>query len=276
MSFEYEFYSVSKIKDFFKNNHANPRKKWGQNFLVDPNILNFISESIPKEKLATVNTVAEIGAGLGALTYKLIQLNKNLVLFEIDPVLIENLKQKNLPLKMIEGDVLENLQSLENEKLILVGNLPYYISTDIILLALKKLPHLQFGIFMLQKEFAARLCKEISSLSIFSLAFGEFKYLKTISENCFFPKPEATSALVSFIPNEIKFDESKILKFEKFTKSIFWGKRKTISKSISESPFTDPVEKENTIHFLKEINFPITKRPEELDKKIYKELLEKI
>lgn len=276
MSFEYDFYSVSKIKDFFKTKNANPRKKWGQNFLIDPNIINFILNSIPKTILEKVEIVSEIGPGLGALTYKLISLEKNLILFEIDPVLVENLKEKELPVQILEGDVLENLTKLENESLVLVGNLPYYISSEIITTALKKLKHLNFGIFMLQKEFAHRICNEISSLSVFSILFGEFEYLKTISENCFYPKPEAVSALVSFLPNEKRLDNEKINNFEKFTKSIFWGKRKTISKSISESPFLNEIDRENLSQFLKDLNFPIQKRPEELDKKIYKELILKL
>jgi 16S rRNA (adenine1518-N6/adenine1519-N6)-dimethyltransferase len=90
--------------------NANPLKKWGQNFITDPNTLDFIIHSIDKDALAKSNSVAEIGIGLGALTHKLALLNKKLLLFEIDPVYIENMKSMeyfdSANSILYEGDVL--------------------------------------------------------------------------------------------------------------------------------------------------------------------------
>lgn len=277
MNFEYPYYSVSRIKDFFKESDAMPRKKWGQNFLIDPNTIQFIWNQIPTELGSNTKHFLEIGPGLGALTYRIFEAEKKVSVFEIDRVLIQNLKNLELPIhKIYEGDVLETILQIEKEEYILVGNLPYYISTDIILTCLKNIPELKFAVFMLQKEFAERICKEISSISMYVLAFGKFKYLKTISANCFFPKPDASSALVSFTPNEKKYSNEKIAKYELFLKSIFWGKRKTIFKSISDSPFLDVEIRTYLLDFLNEEKNLLNKRPEELDVEVYLKILESI
>ena len=115
---------------------------------------------------------------------------------------------------LFEGDVLENINKLENEKVYLMGNLPYYITSEIITSCLKSIPNLTGAIFMVQKEFADRICNEISSLSIFVSAFGKFSYLKKISPSCFYPKPEASSALIRFTPNQKRYSKTQIEKFE--------------------------------------------------------------
>ena len=113
MSYEYPYYSVSRIRSFMEERSANPLKKWGQNFITDPNTLDFIVNSIDKEVLANSDSMAEIGIGLGALTHKLALFHKKMFLFEIDPVYIENMKSleyfQNADVVLFEGDVLENI-----------------------------------------------------------------------------------------------------------------------------------------------------------------------
>ena len=274
MSSEYPFLSISKINQFFKDNSASPRKKWGQNFLIDPNTISYI---IQKLNLKPDSIVAEIGSGLGALTYSIYPLIKNYHVFEIDPVFIKELKNNFSQLIIHEGDVLKNLSNISEFNLTLVGNLPYYISTDIIVLALNTLPNMKYAIFMLQREFAERLCNSISSLALYSICFGEFKYLRTISANCFFPKPEATSALIEFIPHtKNSYSTIQKKKFEIFLRTVFWGKRKTIQKSLLKSPFLEEKEKLNYIQILENLNFNLEKRPEELEKKDYIKILENL
>ena len=214
MSYEYPYYSISKIRSFMDERNANPLKKWGQNFITDPNTLDFIIHSMDKEALSQSDSIAEIGIGLGALTHKLALHQKKLFLFEIDPVYIENMKSMeyfhSTNSVLFEGDVLENINKLENEKVYLMGNLPYYITSEIITSCLKSIPNLTGAIFMVQKEFADRICNEISSLSIFVSAFGKFSYLKKISPSCFYPKPEASSALIRFTPNQKRYSKTQI------------------------------------------------------------------
>ena len=144
MSYEYPYYSISKIRAFMDERNANPLKKWGQNFITDPNTLDFIINSIDKDALSKSDSIAEIGIGLGALTHKLALLNKKMFLFEIDPVYIENMKSMeyfdSANTELCEGDVLKTIKKLENEKVFLMGNLPYYITSEILTTSLKSIP----------------------------------------------------------------------------------------------------------------------------------------
>jgi len=286
MSYEYPYYSISKIRSFMDERSANPLKKWGQNFITDPNTLDFIIHSIDKEALSHSDSIAEIGVGLGALTHKLARIQKKLFLFEIDPIYIENMKSmeyfNSTNSVLFEGDVLENINKLKNEKVYLTGNLPYYITSEIITSSLKSVLNLTGAIFMVQKEFADRICNEISSLSIFVSAFGKFSYLKKISPSCFYPKPEASSALIQFTPGKKRYSKTQIEKFELLLRTIFWGKRKTIGKSISEAPFLDSNEfnadypnlRLEILNSLSENQIELRLRPEELKIEEYHQVLE--
>lgn len=285
MSYEYPYYSVSRIRSFMEERSANPLKKWGQNFITDPNTLDFIVNSIDKEVLANSDSMAEIGIGLGALTHKLALFHKKMFLFEIDPVYIENMKSleyfQNADVVLFEGDVLENIGKLKNEKVFLTGNLPYYITSEILTSTLKSIPKLTGAIFMVQKEFADRICSEISSLSIFLSAFGKFSFLKKISPSCFYPKPDASSALIRFTPRAHTYSNSQIEKFELLLKTFFWGKRKTIGKSIAEAPFLDSKEfntdypnlREEILNALGKNKIELRLRPEELKIEDYHSVL---
>ena len=236
--------------------------------------------------LANSDSMAEIGIGLGALTHKLALFHKKMFLFEIDPVYIENMKSleyfQNADVVLFEGDVLENIGKLKNEKVFLTGNLPYYITSEILTSTLKSIPKLTGAIFMVQKEFADRICSEISSLSIFLSAFGKFSFLKKISPSCFYPKPDASSALIRFTPRAHTYSNSQIEKFELLLKTFFWGKRKTIGKSIAEAPFLDSKEfntdypnlREEILNALGKNKIELRLRPEELKIEDYHRVLE--
>jgi 16S rRNA (adenine1518-N6/adenine1519-N6)-dimethyltransferase len=288
MSYEYPYYSISKIRAFMDERNANPLKKWGQNFITDPNTLDFIINSIDKDALAKSDSIAEIGIGLGALTHKLALLNKKMFLFEIDPVYIENMKSMeyfdSANTELCEGDVLKTIERLQNEKVFLMGNLPYYITSEILTSSLKSIPQLTGAIFMVQKEFADRICNEISSLSIFVSAFGKFSFLKKISPSCFYPKPDASSALIRFTPANHAYSKMQIDKLELLLKTLFWGKRKTIGKSITEAPFLDSQEfnsaypnlRQEILDSLAQNKIELRLRPEELKVEDYHRILKRL
>ena len=285
MSYEYPYYSISKIRSFMDERNANPLKKWGQNFIIDPNTLDFIISSIPKESISDSDSIAEIGIGLGALTHKLALIGKKLFLFEIDPVYVENLIAmeyfNSANTVLFEGDVLKTISNLQEEKVFLTGNLPYYITSEILTTCLKTIPRLTGAIFMVQKEFADRICNEISSLSIFVSAFGKFSYLKKIPPTCFYPKPDASSALIRFTPSSASYTKSQIEKLELLLKTFFWGKRKTINKSIAEAPFLDAKEfnsaypnlRQEILDSLEKNKIELRLRPEELKVEDYHNIL---
>jgi len=244
MSYEYfPFFKVASIRRFMEENNINPRKKWGQNFLIDPNIVRLITEQISPD--AQFDAIAEIGPGLGSLTYKLAELKKDLYLFEIDPALCAYLRATEFLAKikftLFQGDALINLVEIRRKKVYLFGNLPYYITSDLIAVILKELDSLSGGIFMVQREFAERLCHEISSFSVFCSAFGEFRILKNVKASCFYPSPKAESSVIRFIPKKNPLYENKknVELLELLLKTFFWGKRKTLQKSLSDAPFID-------------------------------------
>ncbi|MCB1157233.1 MAG: ribosomal RNA small subunit methyltransferase A, partial [Leptospiraceae bacterium] len=242
----FPFFKTQSIKSILETHGAGAHKKWGQNFLVDKQMVDFIEKTIREECSGKPIKLAEIGPGLGALTHRLIDFPTELFLFEIDPVMISVLKESYSSKKnfhIFEGDVLQNIQNITVQDIYLVGNLPYYITSEIITLSLKSLK-LKGAIFMVQKEFAERICREVSSISIFAGLFGEFKYLKEVSSGCFYPRPKASSALILFRPYEEPIYESlkDIQLAETFLKGLFWGKRKTLKKNLQDSPFFKELE----------------------------------
>jgi 16S rRNA (adenine1518-N6/adenine1519-N6)-dimethyltransferase len=271
---EYPYLSKLNIQEFLKNSQAGILKKWGQNFLIDPNILRQIIYLPSQEKIFNSEIICEIGPGLGALTHILVTFEKPVVLFEIDPILIKHLKsQQYFSLKkitLIEGDVLKNLNSISNYKAFVYGNLPYYISSEILLNLMKTCPKITGGVFLLQKEFVERITKSHSSISIFLKAFGIWKMEKEVSANCFYPKPEATSAILSFLPyNQPKLTITELETLEILLRAFFWGKRKTLLKILNSSPFIPNLSRELWKEiFLQHCN-NLYRRPEELTEEEY-------
>ena len=136
-------YSPKKMNDILEQNNFNFKKKFGQNFIVDENIINSIvtKSAIDKETL-----VIEIGPGAGSLTAKLAESSKQVLCYEIDTtlkeILNENLKQYNnvdiIYQDFLEADVINDIKKYNYTKLYIVANLPYYITTPIIINVIEK------------------------------------------------------------------------------------------------------------------------------------------
>ncbi|MCG6152056.1 16S rRNA (adenine(1518)-N(6)/adenine(1519)-N(6))-dimethyltransferase RsmA [Leptospira bandrabouensis] len=270
--------TISQIQTFFEAKGIRAQKKFGQNFLIDQNIVDFIVKSA--EPLLNDDSIvlAEIGIGLGTLTYPVLSLDKKTFLFEIDHAYIQLAKDEILPqfpkASLYEGDALENLFHIYEEKVFVFGNLPYHLTTEIINTLVIHCRNFQGGIFMVQKEFAERLVKETSSLSVFLSAFCDVKYLKTVHKNCFFPIPKIHSALILLSPKKESKENQWILKnqtevevWSRMLRTLFWGKRKQIQVSLRESPFSeDPLFREALGKAIQSAGIPPTARPEELNR----------
>jgi 16S rRNA (adenine1518-N6/adenine1519-N6)-dimethyltransferase len=274
MNDSFTFTKIQIINQFMKENNAAPLKKWGQNFLIDKNIIESIILQLPLDSVLDLDCIVEIGPGLGSITHRLVEFNKDIVLFEIDPILIENLKKYNYdqpPFVLVEGDVLSNLEIVSNKKFFCFGNLPYYISTDILTSLMSTCPGMKSGIFMLQKEFIHRVTKENSSISIFLNCFGEWKHIRNVSASCFYPSPKAESALVHYKKDEVpKLDPKETIILQIILRSFFWGKRKMISKNIKESPFLEKWDRKKIYEIITRDGFLSGKeRAEDIPKEIY-------
>lgn len=208
-----------------------PKKKWGQNFLIDDNIARKIVKILGD---TSKSNVIEIGPGNGALT-NLIN-SKNIIGFEIDPILCRNLKDNQIKnFTCINQDILEvNLENYKFDKVI--GNLPYYISSQIIFKLLKN-NLWDIAIFMVQKELADRITasegsRQYGRISVMIQACCDVKKEFNVSPNCFFPKPRITSSILTFKNKKIQNFNFDIL--EKVVKKCFGQRRKKIKNTLEE------------------------------------------
>ena len=190
----------------------------------------------------------EIGPGKGALTKEILKKKpKSLFLIEKDNVFANDLRKKyfeNKLVKIINNDVLKlNLEKILKKNSVIVGNLPYNISSQILVKILKFKnwpPKFEDLIFMFQKELGDKIVGKYLSPYYGRLSIITNYRLKIIdsflvSRNCFFPKPKITSKVIHFKPiKKIKIKIKNIENLEKITNIIFSNKRKMINKSIKK------------------------------------------
>ena len=178
---------------------SKPKKNFGQNFLIDQIVLGRIIDAL---SLVNGEQVLEIGCGKGALTERMLMKGINLKGVEIDRDLIEGLnliKLKHKNFDVLNQDILKvNLKDISDSKLRIVGNLPYNISSKIILWSVKNKDMIRDVHFMLQKEFGERMTsgpnkKSYGRLSIFTQLFFKVEELFDVSSESFFPKPKVDS-----------------------------------------------------------------------------------
>lgn len=220
------------------------KKKFGQNFLLDKNVLNKIATSLNEEE---VRNVIEIGPGLGFLTNELVKQSENLVLYEIDEEMVSFLTTRNFPHTLIRNiDILQvNLEkeikeNFKENKVSLIANLPYYITTAILTKFLTETNQVENMVVMMQKEVAERICgkpktKDYNALSVFIQYYSDAKILFNVSPQSFYPAPEVESSVVLIKRKEIENKALNENMFNKFVKDIFSQRRKTLMNNISKS-----------------------------------------
>ena len=250
------------------------KKSLGQNYLVD---INIIKKIVSLKHICDKN-VLEIGPGKGALTEEILKNNpKSLILIEKDDLLFNELKSKykNNPKIIIFNEDILNFKVEEKikKKSIIFGNLPYNISSQILvkLIKFKKWPpNYSDLILMFQKEMAERVIGNFGSPKYGRLSILRNYRLKisdkfNISSNCFFPKPKVESTVLHLEPK--KNDLLKIKKIEnleKVTNLLFSGKRKMINKNIKK------IFNEKKINMIKNLDLKL--RPSNLKPEKYYEI----
>ena len=252
-----------------------PKKSLGQNFLVDRNIIKKIVTTTQLEN----KNVFEIGPGRGALTEEILKKNpKSLFLIEKDFELAQLLKEKynlNKNIKIYNNDILKiDVEKILEKKTIIIGNLPYNISSQILtkFIKFKKWPP-KFSdlIFMFQKELGEKIIgkfetKNYGRISI--LTSLRLRLLKKffISPNCFRPKPKVSSVVLHLKPKKMHFNISNISILENITQTLFSNKRKMINKNIKK------ILKKKQIAQIK--NLRPDSRPSEIAPEIYYRITE--
>ena len=222
--------------------YDNLKKKFGQNFLIDNNIQTKISNLIPSYNL----NIIEIGPGDGRLTQKIIEKKpKKLTLIEKDIDLIKILNDKFSKLEyvnILNSDFLEI--DIKDKYHIIISNLPYNISSQVIakISLLKNSPN--FLILMFQKEFAMRLTdKKINSINSLINCFYKIDYKFEVSRNCFRPIPKVDSRVLFFTKikkNLIEDYESN--KFIEFKRYLFSHKRKSLGNLLKKFNYVSNID----------------------------------
>ena len=222
--------------------HNKPKKRFGQNFLQDGNILNKIVMEINPQP---ADLVIEIGPGYGALTQKLISITENLIAVEIDKDLTASLEERFPQLQLISEDFLEtdlSKLSTDGRKLRIVGNIPYNITSPILFKLIENNKLIKDAVFMVQLEVAKRVTanrgtKDYGILAVVLKYFSETELCFKISPNVFYPKPKVFSALIHIRFKDIKQDENEQKLFIAIVKAAFGNRRKILKNSFSNSIF---------------------------------------
>ncbi len=232
-------YSPNKMKETLKENNFNFKKKFGQNFIIDKNIIESI---IKKSEIDKETLVIEIGPGAGSLTSALGEVAKNVIAYEIDesvkPILEKNISSNTKVIydDFLKRNITEDIKEFEYKKLYVVANLPYYITTPIIIKLIEDRLDIDKIVVMVQKEVGNRFkakpnTKEYNSLSIFLNYYYNIEKILDVSKNVFIPKPNVDSIVVSFTKKEkVKLKNEEL--FFKLIRDSFKQKRKTLRNNL--------------------------------------------
>ncbi|MFD0051757.1 16S rRNA (adenine(1518)-N(6)/adenine(1519)-N(6))-dimethyltransferase RsmA [Actinomycetes bacterium NPDC127524] len=266
-----------RTKEILKKYGFSFKKSLGQNFLIDTNILKNIVEHA---KLTEQSGAIEIGPGIGALTEQLAKSSKKVTAFEIDQRLLPILKDTLSPynnVKVIHEDVLKaDVKKVIEEEfadtpdVMVVANLPYYVTTPIILkLLTEKLP-IRGIVVMLQKEVADRIAakpgtKEYGSLSIAIQYYTEAETVMVVPKTVFMPQPNVDSAVIRLTVRERPVVEVKDEDFFfTLTRSSFAQRRKTILNNLTSQLPDGKAKKDIILAALEKSNIDPARRGETL------------
>ena len=252
---------------------VNPKKSLGQNFLIDQNILKKIVEITN----ITKKSILEVGPGTGNLTSYILKKKPNkFYLIEKDERLISILKNEfKEKVIIINDDVLKiNEKKIDNEKLIVFGNLPYNISTEILCKWILNLDDNYFWfdclILMFQKEVADRIISNFNSakygrLSVLSKWKLDIEKICDIKPGSFHPKPKVDSSLLFFKPKKEYYSFKNPKNLEMITRVFFNQRRKMLKK-----PFNQLFN--GNLEISKKFKINLDLRPQNLHQDIYYEL----
>ena len=230
---------IEKTQKIIKENNIKAKKMFGQNFLVDKNVLNDI---IVTSSLTCEDYVIEIGPGLGSLTEMLCKNSKKVLCYEIDrdlaAMLPDRLKEYN-NFDIINEDYLKRNVSKDidcyfgpDAYVKVIANIPYNITSPIVLSLLKE-QRVKTIVLMVQKELAERFSskpstKEYGSISAYLAYMGTNEIVRTVSRNCFEPSPNVDSAVYKFVRKNVDSNEG----FLNFLRKAFEQKRKKLTNNL--------------------------------------------
>jgi 16S rRNA (adenine1518-N6/adenine1519-N6)-dimethyltransferase len=268
---EFGAYPMASIKKELKEYGLFPRKRWGQHFLVDRNILDKV---IRTAEVAKEDIVLEVGPGLGEMTLALALQAKKVIAIEIDSKLVAILEKKmrgHPNVEVVKSDILkvdfDQFLKKEGHPIKVVANLPYQISTPLLFRFIESKDVFSTFTLMLQREVAERMVappgrKECGPLSIFIQLSFDLTIHFFIKPSAFFPPPKVDSALVHMVWREEPLVETNDEEwFKRVVKACFGYRRKTLVNALKHSELVLPESMELK---MKGIGIDPQRRPETL------------
>ena len=230
------------VRGALRNSEFRPNKRFGQNFLIHESVIDAILRLLA---LSAQDSVLEIGPGLGFLTRRLVQTAATVWAVEIDSVLAAHLRDSELgshpAFRLIHGDVLKTPWSeiLPRQKIKLVGNLPYSISTAVLFHIFERHRHFSSLVLMVQKEVAARMMsapgtKAYGTLSVWCQIYGRIVEKVPVSPEAFFPRPTVRSTILKidlYDAPRVTVDDTPLLRM--LVRAAFGQRRKTLSNALA-------------------------------------------
>ncbi len=267
---------LNNTKRIVQENHIRFQKKFGQNFLIDAHVLGKI---VRAAGIGPDDRVIEVGPGIGTLTQELAERAKKVICVEIDRNLVEilgetladydNVEIINEDILKVDPEALRQRLGDEEGRIIMVANLPYNITSPLIMKYFEEAPFVETFVLMLQEEVAVRMqaeagSKEYGSLSVATAYYADAEIAAYVPLNCFYPRPKVGSAVIRLDrhdkpPVEV-YDEELLFRV---VRAAFNQRRKMLSNSLTngmDKAFT----KEQINEALTEAGVESTQRAEEL------------
>ena len=234
---------VSATRHILKTFDLRASKKLGQNFLIDPSVVQKIVDAA---EISDGDEVLEIGPGIGTLTQGLLEAGAKVTAVEIDkklPAVLEKTLEGYENFRLVQGDILKvDIEKIMRPNFKVVANLPYYITTQILLTLLeKKLPVAKI-VTMVQKEVAERMTaapnsKTYGAMTVAVQFRADVKIAFEVPPSAFLPRPEVTSAVVVCDVRESPFKVAEENFFIKVVRAAFGQRRKTLLNSLMGAGF---------------------------------------
>lgn len=266
-------YSPKEMQTTLDVHNFSFKKKFGQNFIIDENIINSALKDID---IDSSTLVIEIGPGAGSLTTKLCEMAGQVLCYEIDEslkdILSTNLEKYNnvdiIYADFLKQDIVKDLKKYNYKKIYVVANLPYYITTPIIVKLIEDGISADKIVVMVQKEVGDRFkakpkSKEYGSLTVYLNYYFDIRKVMNVSRNVFIPKPNVDSIIVELKKKDELSDLKNSDLFFKLVRDSFRQKRKTLRNNLKEYNLIKIEE------VLNKYDLTLSVRAEELDIKIF-------
>jgi len=259
--------SITELKSLLQKHGAKPNKRFGQNFLINKNVLQKL---IAAAEINKDDTVLEVGSGVGTITVELAKRAKKVIAVEKDKNLVPILKETAQNLKNVEilkDDILKfSIYEIQNTKYKVIGNIPYYITAPLIRKFLEMDSPPKSMTLMVQKEMAQRICASPPNMSILAVSVQVYATPAIISyvpRSSFWPQPDVDSAIlrISQIHVDMKTD---LPGFFRIVRAGFSSPRKQLANNLSRIL---KIDMEKTKKWLKDAGIDPKRRAETLSVK---------